>query len=122
MEQWRDVVGYEGLYQVSDLGQIRSVSRRVSTGRGRTRMSNGKVLRASPVGTTGYLAVGLSKGGKARTVAVHRIVLEAWVGPCPDGHEGCHNDDDQSNNAVCNLRWDTHRNNCNDRTLNSQPA
>jgi hypothetical protein len=46
--------------------------------------------------------------------AVHRLVLEAFVGPCPEGFEGCHFDGDPSNNAVKNLRWDTHLNNMKD--------
>jgi hypothetical protein len=48
-----------------------------------------------------------SPGGRSQTTAVHRIVLEAFVGPCPEGMECCHNDGNPRNNNVTNLRWDT---------------
>lgn len=53
----------------------------------------------------------LCKKGVQTTKSVHRIVLEAWVGPCPAGLEGCHNDGDYTNNVLSNIRWDTRENN-----------
>lgn len=53
----------------------------------------------------------VDKTGKHCTFHVHRIVLMAFVGPCPDGMEACHNDGDASNNSLSNLRWDTPENN-----------
>jgi hypothetical protein len=60
---------------------------------------------------SGYLYVNLKRVGSQSQRAVHRLVLEAFVGPCPPGMEGCHNDGDQLNNRLDNLRWDTPSNN-----------
>jgi hypothetical protein len=57
----------------------------------------------------GHLAVCLVRGGRKHTRHVHRIVLEAFVGPYPEGLECCHNDGDPANNRLDNLRWDTHQ-------------
>jgi hypothetical protein len=100
---WRDVVGYSGLYEVSRSGQVRSKK---------------TVLRPTPYmrrGKVVTMKVDLYKAGKRKTVRVHRIVLAAWIGPCPDGYEGCHNDGDPANNAVSNLRYDTPENNDSDK-------
>jgi hypothetical protein len=53
---------------------------------------------------------------------VHHLVLEAFVGPCPEGMECCHRDDHRGNNALSNLRWDTHRANCQDAIRNGKQA
>jgi hypothetical protein len=64
----------------------------------------------------GYLKVNLDVGGKNVARCVHQLVLEAFVGPKPEGQEGCHfPDPDKSNNSVANLRWDTHLENVRDR-------
>lgn len=114
-EEWRPVVGYEGRYEVSNLGRVRSVARNVEIpATWRTvayrRKERGRLL--SPGKTRkGYGRVNL----EGKTFSVHRLVLEAFVGPCPDGMEGCHCDGDPSNNAIDNLRWDTRRSNWEDR-------
>lgn len=98
-EEWRPVVGFEG-YEVSSHGRVRSF-RRSPTGR---------VLVGNRI-TNGYLQLDLRRGtGKATRAGklIHCLVLEAFVGPRPDGHEACHNDGDQLNNHLSNLRWDTH--------------
>lgn len=111
-EEWRPVVGYEGLYEVSDLGRVK----RVGAGQG-TRPGIRK-LHANP--RSGYLSVNLSKGNRQRTHRVHRLVLEAFVGPCPEGMESCHADDDRNNNRLENLRWGTHAENCEERRTNGR--
>jgi hypothetical protein len=55
------------------------------------------------------------ENGKVHLLRIHRLVLEAYVGPCPEGMEGCHNDGNASNNNLNNLRWDTPQNNANDK-------
>ncbi len=55
----------------------------------------------------GYIQVGLCRAGKRNMRQVHRLVLEAFVGPCPEGMEACHNNGNPSDNRVDNLRWDT---------------
>ncbi len=118
MEQWKDVVGYEGFYQVSDLGMVRSIDRVVRYSRGGPKRLKGKILQ--PIYSSnrmGYPTVGLSKEGYTTPKYVHRLVLEAFVGSCPDDFEACHNDGDPTNNLVNNLRWDTRSSNQLDRKL-----
>lgn len=106
-EQWRPVVGYEGRYEVSDHGRVKSLAREVHDTLGRTRKIPERNLRVTAQ-TSGHLGLGLSKDGHVKSHRVHRLVLEAFVGPCPKGMEACHNDGDPTNNLLSNLRWDTH--------------
>src|SRR5690242_190605 len=102
-EQWRPVVGYEGAYEVSDHGRVRSLMREVPAGqRGGTRLVPGRLLVA-PLGRNGYRQVTLRR----RTHLVHALVATAFLGERPPGLEVCHNDGDSENNAVANLRYDT---------------
>ena len=112
-EIWRDVVGYVGSYQVSDLGRVRSLERVVMMKNGISKTVIGRILRHSP-DDLGRIRVFLSNQEGVKTIRVHRLVLEAFVGPCPEGMEGCHNDGDHTNNQPSNLRWDTHYNNVQD--------
>ncbi|UGS27597.1 NUMOD4 motif-containing HNH endonuclease [Microbacterium resistens] len=110
-EEWRPVVGYEGKYEVSNLGRVRSLSRLSSSGRRvRGRMMG---LRPHP---RGYLQTTLTANGICETKKVHRLVLEAFVGPCPDGMESCHENGVRDDNRLSNLRWDTSLANAADRT------
>ena len=106
-EIWRAVKDFEGSYEVSSLGQVRSLDRQVPSCRGRTRAAPGRVL--SPTRTKGgYAQVSLRGSGRRRTAHVHSLVLEAFVGPRPrPGMEACHGDGDSSNDRLSNLRWDT---------------
>ena len=113
-EVWRDVPGYEGLYQVSTLGRVKSVPKAVRYGFN-FRYVRAKILKPRP-DEAGYLQVVLCKGKTHRQFMVHRLVLEAFVGPCPEGMEGCHHpDNDITNCKLTNLRWDTHKANCADK-------
>lgn len=106
LETWLSVVGYEGLYEVSDHGRVRSLSRRVSAGGGRTRLAEGRVL--SIYRGDHYSKVRLKVDGSGATKNVHALVAEAFIGPRPDGMEVCHNNGDHHDNRVANLRYDTH--------------
>ncbi len=105
-ESWRSVVGFPG-YEVSDLGRIRSFNLR---GYG-TRLA----VEPHPIrerrNNCGYPTVPLCARGVKSAAFVHRLVLTAFVGPCPDGMEGCHDNGDRTDNRATNLRWDTRRNN-----------
>lgn len=101
-EQWLPVVGYEGYYEVSDHGRVRSIDRRVADGR----TFRGRML-AHWVRDSGHHIVTLSVGGAHAQRYVHVMVLEAFVGARPDGYEGCHYDGTPANNRLANLRWDT---------------
>tara|TARA_R110000868_G_scaffold317280_1_gene578096 strand:- start:138 stop:632 length:495 start_codon:yes stop_codon:yes gene_type:complete len=98
MEEWRDVVGFEGVYQVSNCGQVRSLL----TGKIKKLTINKHDLRP-------YL--GLWKNNKQLICKPHKLVLDAFVSLRPNGMECCHNDGNPHNNHLSNLRWDTSKNN-----------
>ena len=105
-ERWLPVIGYQGAYEVSDQGRVRSLDRRIPYSDGRKpRLQRGRILRPGDTGTG--LLVHLGRGMQNQK-AVHRLVLEAFVGPCPPGMEGCHWNDNHHDNRLENLRWDTH--------------
>lgn len=110
-EVWKPVCGYEGKYEVSDHGQVRSLDRLDTAGR----PVRGRIMKAS-TGSSGYKQVDLSGTGGAATKHVHRLVLEAFVGACPDGMEACHGDGGAVDNRLANLRWDSRSENMIDRT------
>ena len=116
-EQWRPVVGWEGLYEVSNHGNVRSLDRVVPHYRAGTRLHRGKVLSPAKI-TTGHLRVLLSKDGKPRGLLVHRLVLEAFVGSPQDGQVACHWNDIPDDNRLENLRWDSLSENQRDRIRN----
>lgn len=101
-EEWRPVVGFPG-YDVSNLGRVRSWR---SNGRHPGLNTAPKLIKSCPA-KGGYPLVDMRRGGRHFGRLVHRLVLEAFVGPCPTGMEGCHNDGDSSNAQLDNLRWDT---------------
>ena len=99
--EWRDIPGWVGLYQASSTGHIRSLDMTTNAGR-----RKGRVLKPW-VTVWGYEQVHLSRDGVRRARPVHQLVLEAFVGPRPEGHEACHSDAVRANNSIQNLRWDT---------------
>lgn len=118
-ETWFPVVGYEGHYEVSDHGRVRSLDRMVSRppregGGGGDFRIQGRVLATHRTPPMNYLAVSLHKEGHGQGFRVHTLVLEAFVGPRPDGSVACHNDGDIENNHPSNLRWDTQKENIRD--------
>lgn len=109
-EIWKPVVGYEGMYEVSSLGRVKSLPRTNEYGR----RVNGRFMSII-LHPSGHTHVKLSIRGNSKHVSVHRLVLFAFDGPPPKGHEGCHNDGNPSNNHRSNLRWDTRSANQYDR-------
>jgi hypothetical protein len=105
-EQWRPVVGWEGFYEVSDHGRVRSVDRVIRRASGRPFWRKGRIL--STAGSV-YPQANLNDthNGRLSVTRVHVLVLEAFVGPCPPGMECRHLDDDKQNNRITNLRWGT---------------
>ena len=117
MELWKDIPGWEGYYQVSDTGGVRSIDR-IAQGRHGAHQYKGRTLKQTPA-TKGYLTVKLSRSGiPQRGYQVHRLVLSAFVGECPEGLEACHADDVKTNNKLTNLRYDTSKNNTADAIRN----
>ena len=101
---WTRVPNYEGLYEVSDDGYVRSLPRATTAGR---------VLRSIAVGA-GYRSVMLSKEGKTKRHLVHRLVLAAFVRPPTVGECAMHMNDCPTDNRLDNLRWDTMKANSRD--------
>jgi len=108
--KWKAIPGFEG-YEVSDQGQVRSYRK---YGGGLSLTSH--LLKPStsrPRG--GYKAVGLRRNGQTYQKRVARLVLLAFVGPCPNGMEMCHNNSNSDDDRLENLRYDTHLGNTRDR-------
>ena len=124
-ETWAPVRGHEEFYEVSDLGRIRSVARSYEAVHPRTKrlcvFNRRAVIRKTDVRPDGYESVRLLKA-EAKTLLVHRIVLEAFVGKRPDGFHACHTDGDKANNSLANLRWDTVAANAADRIRHGRQA
>lgn len=109
-EQWRPVVGWEGWYEVSDLGHVRSMARVVRGSRGCVQHLKSRARTIKP-GFGGYLTVVLYRNNKGHGVRVHTLVLEAFIGPRPDDMECCHDNGDPSDARLSNLYWGTHSQN-----------
>lgn len=109
-EVWRAVPGFEGAYEVSDQGRVRSLSRVITcvSARGRAYQYpvRGRTLRPGKA-SNGYLTVSLQRDGDRRSYLVQELVLLAFVGPRPKGCHICHNDGTRGNNWLTNLRYDT---------------
>ena len=110
-ERWLPVSGFEGLYEVSNLGRVRSIerlawSRETSARAAYARKIRARVLKAR-AHRGGYKLVNLSRDGEQRSFTIHELVLEAFVGPRPLGLEACHGLGGPGDNRLANLRWDT---------------
>lgn len=94
LEFWKDIEGYEGLYQVSNIGQVKSLKRN-------------KILKPAP-NSCGYLQVCLHKNGKQKTFRIHRLVAEAFLPNEDELPEVDHINSDKTDNRVANLQWISH--------------
>lgn len=113
VEEWRSVFEFEGYYEVSDAGRIRSLPRQVLRGTAPT-MTKPRILKPTP-DKGGYLTVSLYGEMGRRSRRVHRIVLEAFVGQRPNGMEARHIDGNPRNNFLNNLEWCTKPTNTKDQ-------
>ena len=116
MEIWKPVPNYEGYYEASNLGKIRSLDRYIELdGRwGRyTRFKPGKIMTPKYDGRGMYLSVTLAKDGKNRKMLVHRLVASTFIENPDNLPEVNHIDEDKTNNSVDNLEWCDHKYNNN---------
>ena len=111
-EVWKDIDGYEGLYQVSNLGNVKSLNY----------LHTGKEMILNPGLSKGYLKITLCKDGKHKKYYVHRLVAEAFI-PNPNGYQYVnHKNEDKQANFVENLEWVSHSLNINYGTRNKRVA
>lgn len=108
-EEWRPIAGFEGRYEVSNLGRVRSL-RRLDGGRVDRPRAEPLVMRLQRQ-RTGYLAVSFG----SKLMLVHRLVLTAFSGSCPPGHQSAHANGQRDDNRAENLTWKTARDNAQDR-------
>lgn len=101
-EVWKDVIGYEGLYQVSNFGNVKSLGNEFSR--------KERFLKLSPQ-SKGYLTVVLQKNATRKTVLVHRLVAEHFIYNIESKSQVNHIDGDKTHNIVSNLEWVSHREN-----------
>lgn len=111
IEEWRDIEGYEGLYQVSDWGRVKSLNREYFNGKAWFKVE--EHIMKSYSDKDGYQLIRLKKNGCGKTLRVHRLVAQTFLPnqdnlPCVD-----HIDGNTSNNSVWNIRWCTQKENLN---------
>lgn len=106
---WKDIEGYEGIYQVSNFGRIKSLSRKRID---RNQILPEKIL-LQRIKENGYCVVSLSKNGKEKKMLVHRLVAQAFISNQNNYKEVNHKDENKLNNNVNNLEYCTRKYNCN---------
>lgn len=110
-EEWRDITGYEGLYQVSNLGRVKSLEREIGHRyAGQTRTIPEKIMNVCDNGN-GYKTIHLRKNGKRKVRYIHRLVAECFLPPIEGKNYINHKDYDITNNAADNLEWCTQKEN-----------
>lgn len=115
VEEWRPVKGFEGLYEVSNLGRVRSLDRVIVRSDGRSCIKHGQMLNLTPnIGRRGYLRVALSKGNKQyKHFEVHRLVALHFVDGYKPGMVVNHKNEIKTDNRADNLEWCTYKYNLN---------
>lgn len=99
---WKDIKGYEGLYQINQYGQVKSLPKPIGS-----YISKERILKNRPM-KSGYLQVGLVKDGKVKNYLVHRLVAEAFLSNSEELSEVDHINGDRTDNRVSNLQWMSH--------------
>ena len=103
-EEWRDIRGYEGLYQVSNLGNVKSFNNRI-------KHKNPMILKQTIDRKNGYLTVSLSRNGKKKIYRVHKLVASIFIDNSNNYPVINHKDGKKLNNCVDNLEWCTYKQN-----------
>jgi hypothetical protein len=114
-EIWKSIEGYEGKYEISNYGRVKSLDIY-------HRIHSQKIMKSWINSNKKYLYITLKKDNKNKTFAVHRLVLEAFVSKKPPGKQCAHYDGDPQNNHLSNLRWATAKENIEDRKRHGRTA
>ena len=109
-EIWKDIKGYESFYQVSNLGNVRSLDRYVKNGTSNRNIKRGRVLKPC-INHKGYLQVHLVANGNSKLVVIHRLVAKAFIPNPQNKAQVNHIDGNKKNNNVRNLEWCTNQEN-----------
>lgn len=117
-EIWKDIKGYEGLYQISNLGRIKSLEREIIRQHSTTMLLKEKILKQQNM--NGYKFVRLSKNNTIKQYLVHRLVATAFIENPNNYKEINHKDENKSNNKLDNLEWCSHNYNINYGTGNER--
>lgn len=120
-EIWKPVKNYEGWYEVSNLGRVRSVDRIVTYSDGIKHLWKGQMMKLKK-GNNGYLQIGLSKNSKVNFFIVHRLVAQAFIQNPDNLPQVNHKDENKTNNCVSNLEFCSHSYNVNYGTRNKRVA
>ncbi|MBM4518330.1 hypothetical protein GS491_22690 [Rhodococcus hoagii] len=115
VETWKPIPGWEGMYEASDMGNVRSLDRVVPHAKHGSYTVKGKVLKPAVRSERGHLFLTLYRNNRATCLYVHRLVMAAFAEPCPAGMEVCHNNGNPTDNRLSNLRYDTASSNMHDR-------
>jgi|SaaInlV_125m_DNA_1040241.scaffolds.fasta_scaffold09865_9 hypothetical protein len=115
MEEFRDIPGYEGLYQVSNIGNVKSLTRTIIMG-GVKRLRKGRIMKSSLIGPgrKPYSGIGLHKNNKRKSFSIHQLVAMAFLNHIPNGHVGLivdHINNDCTDNRLENLQLISNREN-----------
>ncbi|MFB4347725.1 NUMOD4 domain-containing protein [Bacillus sp. BR_7] len=116
LEVWKDIEDYEGKYQVSSLGRVKSLDRIVRRSGNHERIQYGKILKLILNSVIGHLQVGLYIEGKVKKCNVHKLVAETFINNPGNKPEVNHIDENKTNNTVINLEWCTRKENENHGT------
>ncbi len=116
---WKPIPNFEG-YAISTMGMVKSLAREVRNPRYGVQRLPERVMCGGTI--DGYRSIGLRRGGRSYTFLIHRLVLETFVGPCPEGLEGCHKNGNKQDCRVENLRWGTRLSNAADKKLHGTEA
>lgn len=112
MEIWKDIYGYEGLYQISNLGRVKSLSRLVKNGKNHYKFATEKIRKvAINKKRNGYCEISLYKNNKEKRFKIHRLVAQAFIQNIFNKPEVNHIDGNKQNNKAENLEWVTSKEN-----------
>lgn len=119
-EIWKPVPEYEGLYEASTFGNIRSLDRIVYTKNGQARQLKGRLLKPQKAIDDPRLQISLCKNYAVVVIRVHIVIAQTFLGDRPKGMHICHNDGDCTNNKLSNLRYGTPSENEKDKILHGK--